>query len=209
MSLAGDIGQSIFGTYGKYNIPLMKSRWQPTIFPEPPNYCPFKPKGATSVDCNQPNPAQNLVASKWDHYDAMFKLAAQAHQSDCGVDWRVLKAIAIWESKLDATANTPNFNRDGSVASYDRGLMQINSRAHHEYDCTSLLSDAQYNINAGAVAFCDAWNHSGTGGVNIVAHLHEAFARYNGGSNWRVWSAKSYSTKVYSTYIRVINKDKA
>jgi soluble lytic murein transglycosylase-like protein len=73
--------------------------------------------------------------------------------------------------KLDAVGENI---RNGQVVSRDLGLMQINDKAHPEFNANKLLTDAAYNINAGTKILSESLKA-------FPNDLVKGFAAYNAG----------------------------
>jgi soluble lytic murein transglycosylase-like protein len=117
----------------------------------------------------------NVMADATDH-DALFRKHGAAH----GVDWRLLKAVALVESHLNPRAE----NADGLSA----GIMQIHCVTARSGSCRNRfdlpawppasraqLYDPDYNISIGAQIL--AWN---------IEHLGQA----RGIASYNQWSAR-------------------
>lgn len=112
-------------------------------------------------------------------YDDLFKRAGEKY----GVDWRVLKQIAVQESALNPRAEGVNKN-----GTRDRGLMQLNNRYDKERGVTDPYNVEQ-NVMAGAGVFARALRDSN-------GDLRGAFRRYNGSGP----QAEAYADKAMRNY---------
>ena len=94
-------------------------------------------------------------------------------------------AISGAESSFVQEATNYNYNTDGSVASIDRGLWQVNSYWHPEYNASQLLSNASYN--ASAAYSISSSGTSWTQWSTYYAAGHYAISAYEGDGAYLSW----------------------
>lgn len=99
--------------------------------------------GAAPVPTPVPPPSSNPTGIS-NKYDSLFQQCA----SETGLPYQLLKALAASESG-------PQFDNLVSIGALSVGVMQVNIKAHPEYNSKRLLSDPQYNICAGATILKD------------------------------------------------------
>jgi len=125
------------------------------------------------------NAEETALLNSPSRYDSLFRTSGEKY----GIDWRLIKAHAVHESRLNAGAT--NRNKNGSI---DYGLMQLNDHGAGAGMSRADLLDPEKNIDAGARFIHDLVKKNGI--------TPESLGRYNGSGA----AAERYGRDVYDLY---------
>ena len=144
---------------GFFGLPSIGDRLWVMLQGDDPNYPVYLGCWPGTVISPEDSPLPAAISTT--DFDAMFEFAS----GTCpGLDWRMIKAVAISESSLNPAAIGPG--------GYAVGIMQINTKVHTLYSRGDLITNVPLNIEVGTSILCND--------LTLYGNISDAIAHYKG-----------------------------